>query len=460
MRILQVSTGDIGGGAEKIAHDLFSGTRMRGHDSWLTVGEKFGKEPNVFEIPARYQFGSEYARALMRARHKLRSLDKKLQPYGRLLGGLIYWLAHPAERFQIWRGRENFIFPGSHQILDLISERADLIHAHNLHGYYFDLRFLIKLSHRVPLLLTLHDEWVYTGHCASTLGCRRWELGCGSCPDLKIYPEINRDSTAYNWKRKRDIYQQSRLYVTTPSHWLMERVGRSMFNPQNTQVIHNSVNLEIFKPPQNLQFLKKQLDIPNDVIVLLAVVQKWNDFKDYETIEKSLRYLSGYARLQKRKVLFLNLGAEVDIEGSISGIPMRKISYIADPKKIASFYQVADIFLQASHADNFPTTVLEALACGTPVIATAVGGIPEQIEEGKTGFLIPRKDYEAMSTRIITLIEDDTLRNQMSKNAVDISQRRFGLDLMLDEYLTWYQQIMVDWQTNKPLREDAKSINS
>lgn len=446
MKILQLNTRDIGGGAEKIAWNLFEGHRSGGNHSWMAVGEKISHDADVLEIPPRYQVGTVYSRVLMKARHALRALDRNMQPFGCWIGGVLYWLAHPLERYWISRGFENFEFPGTWQLLDLLVDKPDLIHAHNLHGGYFDLRYLVELSHQVPVLLTLHDEWTFTGHCAYTLGCKRWEQGCGSCPDLTIYPEIKRDATEYNWTRKREIYRQSRLYLSTPSDWLMERAKRSMLKLLKTRVIPNGIDVDLFKSPENRQLVREQLELPPDAIVFLAVVQKWSCFKDYQTIEDALVFLSKRALAKRRDVFFVNLGCDRDVESSIAGIPSKKISYITDPKKVAAYYQAADVFLHAAHSENFPTTVLESLACGTPVIATAVGGIPEQIEEGETGFLVPQRDAEAMSKRMSALIQDDALRERMGKNAVMAARRHFSLNRMLDQYQDWYDKIIADWQ--------------
>ena len=102
-------------------------------------------------------------------------------------------------------GREDFDHPGSRQLLEHSPCPPDIVHTHNLHGYYFDLRSLATLSHQAPAATTLHDEWMITGHCAYTLGCPRWEHGCGQRPDLAVYPALRRDGTAYNWRRKSDL---------------------------------------------------------------------------------------------------------------------------------------------------------------------------------------------------------------------------------------------------------------
>src|SRR5262249_10828825 len=139
----------------------------------------------------------------------------------------------------------------------------DIVHAHNLHGYYFDLRILPELSGKIPLVLTLHDAWLLSGHCAHSFDCMRWQIGCGQCPDLSIYPPIKRDATSFNWRRKQQIFAQSKLYITTPSEWLMRRAQASILAPaiQDARVIPNGVDLGIFRPSRDRDKMRYRLGL-------------------------------------------------------------------------------------------------------------------------------------------------------------------------------------------------------
>ncbi|HLA82594.1 MAG TPA: glycosyltransferase, partial [Thermoleophilia bacterium] len=119
------------------------------------------------------------------------------------------------------------------------------------------------------------------------------------------------------------------------------------------------------------------------------------------------------------------------------------VPYQKDPESVASYYQAADVYVHAARADTFPNTVLEALACGTPVVATSVGGIPEQVEEGVTGFLTPPGDARAMATRTEQLLSDNPLRQRFAAAAVQSARRRFNLDRQVNDYLAWYQELIV-----------------
>ncbi len=115
-------------------------------------------------------------------------------------------------------------------MVNILQRSADIFHLHNLHTEYFDLRMLPKLIKRKPVIITLHDEYLYTGHCAGTLGYERWRTGCGECSHLEVYPSVKFDNTNFNWKRKQKIFSKSKLTLVTPSTWLAERVSQSFLS--------------------------------------------------------------------------------------------------------------------------------------------------------------------------------------------------------------------------------------
>lgn len=231
LRILQVSTTDLGGGAESSAWNLFQAYRARGYASWLAVGYKRTGDPNVLLIP-RLPQSMPWTRLCWILHGRMAPLEGQVRGVWRLR----YWLRVLAGGWPVIEremGREDFNFPGSWRLLDLPPERPDVIHAHNLHGDYFDLGVLPWLSNQVPVILNLRDTWLLSGHCAHSFNCERWKTGCGQCPDLSIYPAIRRDATAYNWQRKREVYTKSRLYITTSSQWLMDKVVSQCYEALN-----------------------------------------------------------------------------------------------------------------------------------------------------------------------------------------------------------------------------------
>src|SRR6266481_3710141 len=226
MRILQVSMADLSGGAEASARNLFRAYRASGHESWLAVGSKRTEDPDVLVIP-NDEYRNKWTKMWLGIAASHNSRKNKLRGVGRLIN-MFRLVGEPGRWMGKQLGIEDFHFPGTRHLLQLPPKSPDVLHCHNLHGGYFDLRELPKLSRQVPVILNLRDAWLLSGHCAYSFACSRWETGCGQCPDLTLFPEVKRDRTAPNWESKKKIFADSHLYVTTPSQWLMDRVKRSI----------------------------------------------------------------------------------------------------------------------------------------------------------------------------------------------------------------------------------------
>lgn len=437
LRILQVNSRDSGGGAEQVAWNLFKAYQSLGHTSWLAVGLKQSQDPDVLTIPhRRLGFWAWLSQEKPDSDSiKNRETTSGLNFISRVLATAIAIPDHLL-------GIEDFNHPGSRRLLSLPPALPDIVHIHNLHNNYFDLRYLKLLSHQVPVFLTLHDAWLLSGHCAHSLDCQQWKTGCGHCPDLNIYPAVCRDSTAFNWRRKRKIYKDSQLYVATPSHWLMNKVNNSILKALETRVIHNGVDLKIFRP-QDKNSIRERLNLPKKTPILLFTANNplKNLFKDYTTIEQAVSQVSLSGSI-KESLIFLILGSDSHDEKKIGNTCIRYIPFEPNPAQVAYYFQAADIYLHATHADTFPNTVLESLACGTPVIATAVGGIPEQIDHGVTGFTVAPNDSSGMAERIHLLLTDTVLRQRLSIQASQTACRRFDLNRQVNDYLNWYYEIL------------------
>lgn len=446
MRILQVNTADTGGGAETVAWQLMRGYRRAGHQSWMAVGKKNSENPDTYLL-RHDAYRTAWSRWCGALASRLFQREPSRENHRRLYQLLALGLGQPARAFHRWQGKEDFEFPGTAGLEGISSQLPDIIHCHNLHGAwlpdsgYFDLRVLPGLSRRVPLLLTLHDAWLLSGHCAHSFECDRWKIGCGNCPDLTIYPAVRRDATAYNWLRKRDIFAQSRLFVSTPSEWLMDKVKESILMPgvEESRVIPNGVDLRIFKPGDKRE-ARERLALPQEAWVVLFAANsiRENRWKDFETLRSAVRHVAAQETRRPMRFVAVGEGGAADKAGlaDVQFVPFER-----SPMTMARYYQAADVYVHAARVDTFPTSVLEAAACGIPVVATAVGGIPEQVLDGQTGFLVPAGDAQSMARQVRWLLEDDDRRRVISAQAARIAKVRFDLDRQVQAYLRWYEQL-------------------
>lgn len=292
------------------------------------------------------------------------------------------------------------------------------------------------------------------------MDCDRWKTGCAICPDQQIYPAITRDATAYNWRSKKKIFADSQIYVSAPCHWLLEETEQSIAAAGivESRTIPYGVDLSYFHP-NDRRIVRARLDIPDQTKVLLFTANggvRRNPFKDYEIIRAAVAQVSEH--IQSQDVLFIALGEDSPAE-QIGSSKVRFVPYETDIGRVATYFQAADLYLHAAKADTFPNVVLEALACGTPIIATAVGGISEQIKgltdtgmpvskwdqfgaDEATGVLVKAGDASAMAIAGEKLLKDESLRCRLAHNAANDARRRFDLNREVLEYLDWYRQLV------------------
>jgi glycosyltransferase involved in cell wall biosynthesis len=358
-----------------------------------------------------------------------------------------------------WRGYEFFDYPPLQKFIARLPHPPQVIHLHNLHPDYFDLRELPALSAAYPVALSLHDMWLMTGHCAHSLGCERWEAGCGACPDLRLYPAMGRDRTDENWATKAAIFRASRLGLMTPSQWLMERAQKSLLWPGvvKAEVIPLGVDLEIFKPGDR-QKARAALDIPAEAAVVLVMGAAFygNMFKDYPTLMAAIEHIA-LTWEEDRPLIFIALGHTAPPRTLEEGVFLRFIPYQHDPAALVPYYQAADVLLHPSKAETYGLAIAEATACGLPSIATAVGALPEIIRsasapglrlEGRvlyhgtdtaTGILCGRRDQPiGLVMALKWLLQNPATAQQLGDNAAAYARQAFDLNREIDQTLAFY----------------------
>ena len=416
-KIVSVNTSDLGGGAERIATALLQGFRRRGCESWLLVGEKKTDDPYIVPFYASpYIDYRPYASP---------SLQQQLAAQKRImaLAGVVDWE-----------------FPYSHLIAELTGSAPDIVHLHNLHGGYFDLRAVVRVSQRFPTFVTLEDGWWFSGHCVYPSGCERWQTSCGECPQLDVPPEPKlRDATSHNWQQKRSVFGQCELFVASPSRWLLELAQRSILAPaiRDNRVIPHGVDLSVFKPASSSE-ARRQLRIPEDAFVVMFAAQslRSNPYKDYATIRRAVEIVAA-----TRPIWLLAVG-QPGAEEKLGCAVLRHVPFIESPQEIALCYQSADVYLHAAHNESFGIVIAEALASGLPVVATAIDGIAEVFSDGEHGFHVAHADADAMAAAVLRLMHDPTLRTSLGARAAQHARRCYDVDVMVDRYLNWYREVL------------------
>lgn len=272
----------------------------------------------------------------------------------------------------------------------------DIIHLHNIHGYYINVEVLFRYlkTSRKKVVWTLHDCWAFTGHSVycDAVGCQKWKRGCGRCPQTAAYPKSLVDHSSRNWDRKRRLFTGvPGLELATPSVWLARLVGQSFLSGYRTSVIHNGVDTSQFYPLENdfrrFYSLEKKT-------VLLGVASSWNRQKGL------LDFIRLSAMLDSRYQIVLvgvTKGQQKRLPKKVLGIGPTNST-----KELAMIYSAADLFLNLTYCDNYPSVNLEALACGTPVITYHTGGSPESVPVGM-GQVVEKGDLQAVLEAIKTV---------------------------------------------------------
>ncbi len=418
-KVVTVNTADVGGGAERIAWTCFQGYRRHGLESWLVVGDKKSSDPHVLPF-----FLSPHIDYRPHAGWRSRLLLALLKRLDRIVG------------------LEDFRHPYSRYLPEITGSRPDVIHLHNLHGGFFDLRVLPRLSRQIPVCLTLHDSWCLTGHCAYPFGCTRWRSGCGACPHLDTPPALPRDGTRWNWLRKRHIFRRACLRVATSSNWLLRRAQQSVLGPAilESRIIPCGIDLGAFRPGPRRE-ARHVLGIPPDVHLLLFVAHqaRSSPFKDYPTLRAAAARLAG--AIADREVHLYCVGESAPDERAGRAL-VRHVPFEASPPRLARYYQAADVYLHAARAEAFGMVIAEALACGLPVVATDVDGIAEVFADQREGFLVPPGDPVPLAEAAAKLLREPGLAAAMGQKGVERARKQNDQEAMVAVYIEWFREVL------------------
>lgn len=397
--ILFINYAARGGGAEQFSADLFRAT-----PNARFLAAHTHNEPRIEALPnnllsSAAQLGVKVIQKSSRyrsAQHLLGMHDSGHQTYNRLRQSDAY-------------------------------QQADLVHLNNLHGGWFDVKALPKIDAEKPVVWSLHDMWCMTGGEAYVFDDTGYKTGSWKTPHAANYPMLAPllDQRKHYGELKRRIYPQLKRTVFVPvSDWLKDCLVESAVHHPEMRIvtIKNGVDLGVFNtvsrlaPPQ-----KKRVLFFNNP----------SPFKGAKIGEQALCAIEGTAEIlvvgnrPKKLKQYQYLG-----------------SHVSDRKQLADLYRGVDLLLFPSLADNMPLTVLEAMACGVVVIAPQVGGIPEVVIDGETGFLASRPSEQALTQKLIEAVSGDV--HAISRRAVAFIEEHHSFELMRTKYAALYRELLKD----------------
>lgn len=308
----------------------------------------------------------------------------------------------------------------------------DVIHLHNIHGYYLNYPILFDYLSQSgkPVVWTLHDCWAFTGHCShfATANCYRWKSGCFACPLKGIYPRsIGLDRSRENYANKRYYFNNVKnLTIVTVSQWLKQLVQQSMLRYDNLICIPNGIDLNCFRP---IDHIDPKYDFAGKK-VLLGVGTKWTREKGYDDFVELAKHIDDDYRIV---LLGLNVNRVNRLPDKIIAVHRTENMDV-----LVQLYNRALVLLTLSHNDTYPTTNLESLACGTPVITYPTGGSPEAIDE-TTGYVVEPDNFDALIEAIRTI--DKNGKAHYSAHCRARAEKLFDKDLQFAKYGELYMQL-------------------
>ena len=309
----------------------------------------------------------------------------------------------------------------------------DVIHIHNIHGYFLNYQILFRYLSTCgkPVVWTVHDCWLFTGHCYhyDSVGCEKWKEGCNHCPQKTAFPSSYIvDRSKQNYRDKRQAFLSvpaSKFHVVVVSDWMKREMATSFLKDCTFHTIHNGIDTEVFHPYSGSSFRE-----PGKYL-LLGVASIWSKEKGLDD------FVEIASKLKDNETLLLVGISEALAKKMPKNI--RVLPRTADVKQLAEIYSAADVFLNLTYQDNYPTVNMEAMACGTPVVTYDTGGSVETIA-ADTGFVVPKGNIDAVLNAVREVEKAD--RNLMRTRCREHASSRFSRDACYHQYIDLYNQLL------------------
>lgn len=306
----------------------------------------------------------------------------------------------------------------------------DVVHLHNLHNHNCNIEALLAYlkKRQIRVIWTFHDCWAFTAYCPyfDMVACTQWKTACTRCPQRRRFSWFF-DRSRELYRRKREAMTGLDLTVVTPSEWLAELVRQSFLQAYPVRVIHNGIDLAVFRPMQG--HVRERYGIRKDCFLLLGVAFGWEARKGLDV------FLSLARRLEPEHYQIVLVGTDDAVDAQLPD-GVISIHRTQDQRELAELYSAADLLVDPTREENYPTVHMEAIACGTPVLTFRTGGCAEMLTEA-TGAVVERNDVDAMEREIRRICAE----RPFTKEACIESAKRFAGDLCFLKYVELYGEI-------------------
>ena len=301
--------------------------------------------------------------------------------------------------------------------------KPDVVHLHNIHDHFLNYQVLFEYLNQtnIKIVWTFHDCWAFTGHCYHFIleNCMKWQTECGDCVIRNKFVDRSRE----NYLLKKQLFSTNKnLTIVSCSNWMGDLVKHSFFKDKRIKVIHNGIDINTFIPISGAKTNDGKFRI-------IAVSNVWLPYKGLNDIFKLRDILS-----DEFEIIMVGLAKK---QIKILPIGIRGIIRTQDIHELIQLYNMADVLINPTYADTFPTVNLEALACGTPVITYKTGGSPEAVDH-KTGIVVEQGNVTALANAIMEMKQHPLSSNDCRKRAEDY----FNKDKCFEEYVKLYNELI------------------
>ena len=412
MKILHISTSDISGGAARAAYRIHKGLQGIGIDSKMLVQTKWGDDKTVIDPGTKVKKG-------------LALLRPTLDSAGNHFASGSKTIFSPA-----W-------LPFSNIPTQINSISPDIVHFHWICDGMLRIEDLKRFNK--PIIWTLHDMWAFTGGCHYNEGCERYVEACSNCPQLNRSGK--NDLSRSVLRRKKKAWGKLDITIVTPSNWLAECAKKSsLFKGWRIEVIHNGLNLNLFKPI-NKSTAREIWDLPpNKKLILFGAMSATSDHKKgFDLLYEGLKQLAVKYSDKAELIVF---GSSKPENPPDFGLPVHYLGRLHDDVSLSLLYAAADVMVTPSRQDNLPNTVVESLACGTPVVAFDIGGMPDMIEHQINGYLSKLFDVSDLTVGINWVLSDENRHKELCLKARGKAVACFDIKKIAKQYAELYEDVI------------------
>ena len=405
MNILHVNNIDLLGNRFN-GHDMQIALNAAGIEANQIVMERMGDDPHTHLLTDGVDEPF--------LRHRITECEKKLSLHGMIYPYMFKLMDHPEFK------------------------KADIVHYHLLHNYWGALPVFPEITKKKPSVLTIHDPWIFTGHCIYPKTCERWKAGCGACPDLTVNFPMRSDRTQFQWAFKKSCFEKVSLDLVVASQFMLDFVKESPITRHidHVHLIPFGIDIDQFSPNRNRAEIRHKLGIPDENFVLCFRADP-SPFKGFDCIHDMLKKLS-----IDRPISLIAVGNPGMLAGLKDKYQILDLAWVTDNDLMADLYCACDLFLMPSTAEAFGLMAIEAMASARPVLVCEGTSLPSVTFAPECGIVIPQNDSAEMGKVVARLAGNPRECETRGRLGRELAEKHYRFDTYVDKHLKLYEEIL------------------